>query len=61
MSESRIVEAVGVVHLTGGQVSRMLQVAMVAAVEDAQREGVTDPNEIRARMLAARHADGHER
>lgn len=50
---SRMAEATGAV--VGMKTSRAakIEAAMSDAVEQAQAEGVTDPVEIRARMLAA--------
>jgi hypothetical protein len=36
--------------------SKRVEAAMLAAVQKAQTEGLTDPHEIRARMMAARDA-----
>jgi hypothetical protein len=36
--------------------SKRVEAAMLAAVQKAQAEGLTDPDEIRARMMAARDA-----
>jgi hypothetical protein len=56
-SESRIVEAVGAA--TGGSndlSAADIQNAMDRAAADAQAEGITDPDVIRDRKLAARKA-----
>jgi hypothetical protein len=54
-SESRVVEATGTA--AGGNESlsaSAIQDAMAQATADAQAEGITDPDEILARKLAAR-------
>jgi uncharacterized protein YdgA (DUF945 family) len=42
----------------GGQtpLAKKIEAAMVEAIKQAQAEGITDQDEIRARMLAAREA-----
>lgn len=59
--ESKLVEAVGIAVGHDGTESgisraKLIETAMTAAVVQAQAEGVTDPDEIRARILAARDA-----
>lgn len=66
--KTKVVEATGagttVVAATGAATgkrdkvgkSNTIELAMVAAIEQAAREGVTDPAEIKKRMLAARKA-----
>jgi hypothetical protein len=55
-ANTRVVQAVGVaVGLHGrGRLSAAISDAMHAAAADAQQHGITDPDEIRRRMLAAR-------
>jgi hypothetical protein len=50
---SRIVEAVGAAVGKKTPRGAEIEAAMSDAVKQAQAEGVTDPAEIRARMLAA--------
>ena len=54
----RVVEAAMVVSAHGGlgktDLNRAIEAAMSRAVLDASTDGVTDPAEIKARMLAAR-------
>jgi hypothetical protein len=54
--EPRIVEAVGSAGASGrpGVSARQLDEAMGQAAAQAQSEGITDPDEIRARMLKAK-------
>lgn len=57
-----VVEAVGVAvghdgSPAGISWAKQLEAAMTAAVEQAQAEGVTDPDEIRRRILDARDAE----
>jgi hypothetical protein len=59
--KSRIVEAVGVsanaLNPAGRPLAGAIQAAMTAAAQHARRvDKITDPAEIRARMLAARAA-----
>lgn len=54
-SEARVVEATGAAAQSGGYGNEIEQ-AMVEATVQAQAEGVTDPDEIRDRKLAARKA-----
>lgn len=57
--ESKIVEAVGAAgagNRTIGLTAAMVEKAMSEATLAAQAEGITDPDEIRARKLAARQA-----
>lgn len=59
MPDSVIVSAVGTAVSHGeaggaGARSKRIEQAMAAAVAKAQAEGVTDPEEMRARILAAR-------
>lgn len=58
----RIAEAVGTSvrattpNKSGRSLSQTMEAAMVEAINKAQTEGVTDPKEIRKRILAAREA-----
>lgn len=57
--EQKTVEAVGVsvgLHADKNARTAAIEAAMVKAIEDAHAEGVTDPDEVRARMLKARDA-----
>lgn len=53
-----IVEAVGTAASASNDTvsARDIEAAMSKAAADAQAEGISDPNEIRDRMLAARKA-----
>jgi hypothetical protein len=44
--------------LFGGEGDKAVEAAMIEAVRRAQAEGLTDPDEIRVRILAARDATG---
>jgi hypothetical protein len=51
-----IVEAVGIaVHSVDADRQKYLEDAMVTAVKQAQAEGITDPDVIRARIHAVRN------
>ena len=59
MTDSVIVSAVGTAVSHGetgeaGDRNKRIEQAMAAAAAKAQAEGVTDPEEMRARILAAR-------
>lgn len=58
MSESKVVEAVGIsvstANPTKGLRSKVLEAVMADAARQAQAEGVKDPAVIRDRMLRAR-------
>ena len=66
VTESRIVEGVGISANVGGKKTELatrVEAAMAQAVLDAHAEGINDAYEIRTRMLAARDAevdDHHE-
>lgn len=56
---AKIVEAVGVAtahadNVKDAERNKLMQDAMTAAVVKAQAEGITDPDEIRRRILKAR-------
>lgn len=55
-SESRVAEAVGTAASASNDTpsAKDIEAAMSQAAEKAQAEGVSDPNEIRERMLEAR-------
>lgn len=55
-TKSKVVTATGVaVSREGGEErAKAIETAMIAAVEQAQRKGITDPGEVRKMMLAAR-------
>lgn len=56
--KSKVVEAVGLAMSTRGRNkgsrAQMIEAAMQQAIVDAQAEGITDPDEMRNRMLNAR-------
>jgi hypothetical protein len=55
-SESKVVEAVGTAASQSNNTpsAKDIEAAMAQAAEQAQAEGVSDPDEIRSRMLEAR-------
>ena len=57
-AEGKVVEAVGTAASQSNDMpsSKDIEVAMVHAIEQAHADGVSDPDEIRDRMLAARKA-----
>lgn len=54
ISGSAAMTGVGDLSRSSRHISEKIQNAMSFAVLDASKEGITDPNEIRSRMLAAR-------
>jgi hypothetical protein len=60
-AKSKIVQATGVAVSHDGtpegiERAKSIEAAMVQAIEQANKDGVTDPVEVRARILAARDA-----
>jgi hypothetical protein len=49
-----IIAAAGSASRTGGNLSRNIELAMANAVQQAAADGITDPAEIKVRMMAAR-------
>jgi len=56
VEESKVVQAVGTAATDSGAAytARDIEAAMSQAAADAQAEGISDPDEIRERMLEAR-------
>jgi hypothetical protein len=57
MAKSKIVKATGAAVGRNGEASdtsRRIEAAMIAAVEKASADGITDPDKVRELMLAAR-------
>jgi formaldehyde-activating enzyme involved in methanogenesis len=53
--EGKVVAAVGLAAVgSGGSLSRDIEAAMAKAVEDCFAEGITDPEEHKIAMMAAR-------
>lgn len=53
-SEATVVEAVGSSGASGGPLAPRIEAAMSAAIDDCYANGIVDPEEHRAAMLAAR-------
>lgn len=54
MAKARIVEAVATASHAKGERSKLVEEAMSRAVHVAMASGISDPNKIKALMLAAR-------